>query len=202
MKNKKLITLVATVSLIALIGVGATLAYFTDKDETLNTITMGHVDIELDEPIFGQENENHTIHNVVPNQSITKDPTITVKGDSESCYLRAKVEIGETLNDTQKEELLKGINIQEENWVLGTDGYYYYQKKVEKTGSDQTVVLFDKVVIPENWGNEIADKEFVINITAEAIQADNFTPTETNGKITGWADSKGTPITAEEYVSK
>lgn len=198
MRNKRIIALAGTVALVGVVGVGATLAYFTDTDNTLNTVTMGHVDIDLDEPIFSAENENNTIENVTPNQTITKDPTITVKADSESCYLRAKVQIN-GLEPNWDAELLEGINIDDSLWVLSDDGYYYFQYAVGKAGVDQKFKLFDTVTIPEEWGNEMTDKTFTIGITAEAIQADNFTPEETNGVITGWVNSEGEDITAETY---
>lgn len=193
MNKKKLIQLLSAVALVAVIGVGSTLAYFTDNDAANNVVTMGHVNIELDEPEFSAENENNTIKNVVPNQTITKDPTITVVAGSESCYLRAKIEITE-LNDEQVADLLENTNIGED-WVLAEDGYYYYQNSVSKSNEDQTVDLFDTIVIPAEWGNEVADMTFEINVTAEAIQADNFTPeTDEAGVINGWND-----ITAETY---
>ncbi|MBO5258961.1 MAG: hypothetical protein J6B26_01105 [Agathobacter sp.] len=193
MNKKKLIPLLSAVALVAAIGVGSTLAYFTDNDAANNVVTMGHVNIELDEPEFSAENENNTIKNVVPNQTITKDPTITVVAGSESCYLRAKIEITE-LNAEQIADLLENTNIGED-WVLAEDGYYYYQNSVSKSNEDQTVDLFDTVVIPAEWGNEVADMTFEINVTAEAIQADNFTPeTDEAGVINGWND-----ITAETY---
>ena len=201
MKKKSLVSLAVAVSLIAVIGVGSTLAYFTDNDAANNVVTMGHVDIELEEPQFAEANENNTIENVVPNQTITKDPTITVVAGSESCYLRAKVEISDKLTADQAAELLENINIDDEKWVLSTDGYYYYQDKVEKAAEDQTVVLFDTVVIPELWGNEVANLSFKIDVTAEAIQADNFTPATTDGTINGWVTSNGDAITAETYVA-
>ena len=70
MKKKSLVSVLAAVCLIAVVGVGSTLAYFTDSDAATNVVTMGHVDIELDEPQFSAENENNTIENVVPNQQI------------------------------------------------------------------------------------------------------------------------------------
>ena len=193
MNKKKLIPLLSAVALVAVIGVGSTLAYFTDNDSANNVVTMGHVNIELDEPEFSAENENNTITNVVPNQTITKDPTITVVAGSESCYLRAKIEVTK-LSDDQVADLLDNTNIGED-WILAEDGYYYYQNAVSKADQDQTVELFDTVVIPAEWGNEVADMTFEINVTAEAIQADNFTPeTDEAGVINGWND-----ITAETY---
>lgn len=198
MKKKSLVSVLAAVCLIAVVGVGSTLAYFTDSDAATNVVTMGHVDIELDEPQFSAENENNTIENVVPNQQITKDPTITVVAGSESCYLRAAIEISDSLTAEQAEALLENINVGED-WVLSEDGYFYFQNRVEKADDNQEIVLFDTVVIPETWGNEVADLTFEINITAEAIQADNFAPTEADGVINGWYTSNGEAITAENY---
>lgn len=193
MKKKSLISLVVAVSLVAVIGVGSTLAYFTDNDAATNVVTMGHVDIKLEEPVFSENNENNTITNVVPGDEITKDPTITVDKDSESCYLRAKVEISNDLTAEQQAELLANINVSED-WVLAEDGYYYYQNKVEKNGEDQAFVLFDTVTIPAEWGNGVADLTFEINVSAEAIQADNFTPETEDDVIVGWND-----VTVETY---
>lgn len=193
MNKKKLIPLLSAVALVGVIGVGSTLAYFTDNDAANNVVTMGHVNIELDEPEFSAANEDNTITNVVPNQTITKDPTITVVAGSESCYLRAKIDITE-LNADQIADLLENTNIGED-WVLAEDGYYYYQNAVSKSDEDQTVDLFDTVVIPAEWGNEVADLTFEINVSAEAVQADNFTPeTDEAGVINGWND-----ITPETY---
>ena len=197
MKNKKLKTLVGSLALVGAIAVGATLAYFTDSQEAVNTITMGHVDIDLEEPNFPDDKE---IDDVTPNQEITKDPTIIVKADSEDMYLRAKIELtgfeGIKGADKHKEELLAHINIQPGWEYVDDDGYYYYQTRVNKSDVDQRIVFFDKVTIPANWGNEVADLTFNINVTAEAIQADNFTPqTDDNGNIIGWNGVK-----AETYT--
>ena len=71
-------------------------------------------------------------------------------------------------------------------WVPGEEGYYYLQQKIGKTNIDLKFRLFDHVTIPTAWNNDYADAEFTINVTAEAIQADNFTPEIDNGKIVGW----------------
>lgn len=195
MKNKKLISMLVAVTLVAVVGVGATLAYFTDKDEAKNVITMGHVDIELDEPHFDKETdeagnpvddydgaEDGKISNVVPGQVIPKDPTITVKEDSEDAYIRAKVEYKD-LSEKQVAELTLNLK---DGWTEGTDGYYYYNDIV-KAGDE--VILFEEVTIPKTWGNDVAGKTFEINVSAEAVQARNFDVdliTNDEGDITGW----------------
>lgn len=192
MKKKKILTMVAAVALVAVIGVGATLAYFTDKDSKTNVVTMGKVDIKLDEPEFSQ-NPDDTITDVKPNQTIVKDPKITVEEGSLDAYVRAKI-VFEGLSDEQVADILPLINIDTTKWFLSTDGYYYYQASMEAGASDY---LFQSVKIPENWGNEVSELTFKINVFAEAIQADSFTPAKDNGVITGWKDSEGNNIQAE-----
>ena len=45
--KKKLTAVALVVCMLAIMLVGASLAYFTDTDEATNTFTMGKVDIEL-----------------------------------------------------------------------------------------------------------------------------------------------------------
>ena len=194
MKNKKLISMVVAIALVAVIGVGATLAYFTDKDEVTNVITMGHVDVDLDEPNYeGKDDENNEVKDVEPGQEITKDPTITVVQGSEDAYVRATIAY-EGLTDDQIAELAIVINA---GWYFNeADGYYYYNAKL---AAGESATLFESVKIPETWGNEVADLRFEIIVNAEAIQADNFEPTMDGDMITAWTYTDGTAITAETY---
>jgi predicted ribosomally synthesized peptide with SipW-like signal peptide len=183
MNNKKLIAVTASVALLGVIGVGSTLAYFTDTDVANNVVTMGHVDIALEEPKFSEANENNTIKNVVPNQEIYKDPRIKVQLGSEDCYVRASLVI-DGLDDAQIGELVKNINIDSTKWVLGDEGYYYYQDVLNELDE---IEFFTTVTIPADWGNEVAGKAFTIDVKAEAVQADYFTPdTNDAGEINGW----------------
>lgn len=201
MKGNRIALFSLSLAAVAAIGTGATLAYFTDSASAENVITMGHVDIEVTEPGFHYE--NNTITNVVPNQVIVKDPTITVDEESEDCYVRAKITM-EGLTEKQQEQLLAGINVnadekaENNKWFPGADGYYYYN---EKLTAEDSVKLFTKVTIPENWGNEVVDSSFQIVVSAEAVQADNFEPAvdEVSGMISAWIYGDRTPVTAETY---
>lgn len=209
MNKKKLVLLTLALVLIATIGVGATLAYFTDSTEATNIITMGHVDIEINEPHFDGEDgeDDDTVKDIVPGQVITKDPTITVANDSQDAYIRATITLSENLTDEQKTELLAGIDILD-GWFLAEDKYYYYNKEVT---AGESIVLFEEVKIPERWGNEVVDTEFSIDVAAEAIQVEGFTPDKNDdGFVTGWyyksTDADGNEvkeaITAEIYEAK
>lgn len=71
MKNKKMRTVLTAGALASVLLVGGIAAYFTDFETKTNTFTVGEVGIELEEPKWTPPT------NIVPNQEMTKDPTIT-----------------------------------------------------------------------------------------------------------------------------
>ena len=169
--KKKIAVLVTAVALVALVAIGATFALFTDSHSTLNTVTMGNVKITLTEPQFSEDTDNtNTIANVVPRQVIDKDPTIENVGKNDA-YVRVLLAY-EGLTETQSQEVEALLDIDGENWIKGEDGYYYYQN----------------ILAVPDWGNEINDTEFKVNITAEAVQSDYFDPSEEDGSIISWGD--------------
>lgn len=193
MKNKKLITIIASLALVAVIGIGTTLAYFTDNDAAKNVITMGHVDIELTEPNFPEDKE---VENIKPGDVIVKDPTITVADDSEDAYVRLELKVTGDISDAQKAQLLEKDEDGQYKYLQVIDtakwqqaGDYFYYNGILKAGDE--VVLFEKVCIPAEWDNSVADKTFNIELKAEAIQAENVTPdTDADGMIVGWPEAE------------
>lgn len=173
MNKKKLLTMVLALVLIGAVGVGATLAYFTDNDSATNVVTMGHVNIELTEEewTYGEEG----ITGITPGQEIPKDPTITLVDGSLDAYVRIKLEVTgfEGLNnaETYKEDVLKDL-VLGEGWTKVGD-YYYYAEKLTKNNAS-TTALFETVTIPVEWTNDVANATFNILVSAEAIQADNL----------------------------
>lgn len=187
MKRKKVAGLIGTIVLLAAIGIGATLAYFTDTDTKTNEITMGDIDIGLSEPSFLEENAI----GIVPNELIEKDPTITVKTGSKDAYIRAKVTY-EWVSATGGKSAITGGELEElknnitwrsgwvESTLEGEEDVWYYQNRVKE---DQKILLFDHVLIP-NWGNKVAGKTLNITIEAAGIQADNFNPKRSDVELT------------------
>lgn len=173
MNKKKLLTMVLALVLIGAVGVGATLAYFTDNDSATNVVTMGHVNIELTEEewTYGETG----ITGVTPGQEIAKDPTISLVGNSLDAFVRIKLEVtgfdGVENADTYKAEVLEDL-VLGEGWTKVGD-YYYYAEKLTKDNAS-TTALFESVTIPYEWTNEVANATFNILVSAEAIQADNL----------------------------
>lgn len=213
MNKKKTATLIVSLVLIAAVAIGATLAYFTDKDSKSNVITMGKVDISLtenstdDNAVIGEQ--GITFSNIVPGDNISKVPTVNVADDSEKAYIRVRVSAdlsGLTQAAAQDEEkLLSTLDINKSDWEKVRvevssgvfDTYYYYQGNSGIVNPGESKTLFQHVKVPETWGNEYANGSFSLKITAEAVQADNLTPTKNAaGKIVGWPD-----VEIKEYTA-
>lgn len=203
MKNRKKATLVCSAALVGVIGIGATLAYFTDSDEATNVVNMGHVDISLNEASRNSDGkvadetiggEGMKFYDIMPGDTLSKNPFIVVEPDSQDAYVRMKMEItaneGSDITEADLEELETRLSSQ---IIRGTDwaykaGYYYYN---ERLSAGDEVDFFQTVTIPETWKNNTADDTFTIKLTAEAIQAENITPERgSDGHITGWPEAE------------
>lgn len=197
MKKKIWITLLA---LLIVGGVcGATLAFFTDAKDLKNVFVMGDIGITLSEPAFEEATEGtYHMENAKFNQTITKDPQITVADWSMDVYLRANITY-KGLNEQEIDQIEDNIKF-EDGWYKGEDGKYYYNKKAAK---NDVVQIFSEITIPDEWDDGIHKKEFEVNVNAEAIQADYFTPDtkeETGGRIiiTSWKNKNGTIVSVEQ----
>ena len=88
MKKKIAISIVA-VALVLCCAIGGTLAWLTaESAQVTNTFTVGDINIELKEDSGASANYQFKM---VPGNTITKDPKVTVKANSEACYLFVKV---------------------------------------------------------------------------------------------------------------
>lgn len=133
--KKTFLTISLLVSALAILLVGASLAYLTDKEVRVNEFTVGDVEITLTEDKFVPDSL------MVPGGLIPKNPTITVAENSEPAYIMADVIINnasaweENLNPVNEqkfmdnfvcsansaENILQSLNIT--GWVA-TDGFY------------------------------------------------------------------------------
>ena len=90
MKKKTILVAAIAVMLVAALVVGGTLAYFTDKTETVkNTFTVGNVGIDLTETKWDAEAD----HTLVPGKFYDKNPTITVDANSQDAYVFLKLDL-------------------------------------------------------------------------------------------------------------
>ena len=82
----KWLALAAFAGMVSVTGV---LAYFTDRKEAENVVTMGSVEIKLEEPSY-PGNDSEEVHHIYPGQKIPKDPQVTNTGKNPA-YIRQEV---------------------------------------------------------------------------------------------------------------
>lgn len=97
-KAKKIVALLLCAVLLVGASVAGTLAYLADKEDVVNTFTVGNIDIKLDEANTatddaGDRTEDGNKYHLLPNQTYTKDPTVWVKEGSEEAYIRLVVTV-------------------------------------------------------------------------------------------------------------
>ena len=189
--NKKAKTIIATVSVLGVIGVSGILAYFTDTATVTNHATMGIVDIDLKEYMLdenGNKVEWKDQKDITPGDVISKIPEINCVDGAVDCYIRAKVEISckdPALQNSSEMLTLDNLNVDENDWYYCEDDGYFYYKNIVKD-EDEPVVLFSEVSIPTTLDNAWSLEEISIDVTAEAIQSQNFTPNFADGTSKPW----------------
>lgn len=180
MKKKILsICLVAVIAVMAITG--ASLAYFTDKEEAENVFVVGKVDIELTEESWEAPEA------AMPGVEYAKDPVVTNVGNNDA-WIRVDVILSdaaafmaaaEAHNITDLSAIFAGHD--ETKWTRAnialdqtadTLTYSYYYNEILAVG-DYTEALFTSVTIPAAFNNAqmtAIGENFTINVVAHAIQ--------------------------------
>lgn len=135
MKRKILaIALVACMALVAIAG--ASLAYFTDKDEKTNIFTSGKVDITLNE-VFDEDTAQ-----LIPGVDIQKDVTISLSDDSIETYVWYTYAIPAVLDDAG----VVHVNHAGRNLVdYREDSAYWVAGQTAATPADQCWIISSDV---------------------------------------------------------
>ena len=162
--KKKTLALVLALTLLVAGVVGGTLAWLTDRTaEVKNTFTVGDINIDL--------TETTTDYKMVPGNTIAKDPTVTVKANSEACWLFVKVTESENLNNFITYTIANG-------WTKLQDGVYY--REVPASAADQTfsVLAGDAVTVKSDVTKTMLETAKTdaptLTFQAYAIQKDHF----------------------------
>lgn len=184
-KSKILATALAAALLVTGTVFG-TMAYLTDKDTVTNTMTVGNIDITLDEyktDVNGNADTTATrvqanTYKLVPGHEYTKDPTVHVTANSEDSYIFVTVENGIADIETASSDAYKTIaeQVTANDWqpVTGYTGVYY--KNYTSQATDENLPVFAKFQVSGDVDGKTlagyANKTIVVN--AYAVQKDGF----------------------------
>ena len=189
MKRKLLILSVLAIC-IATLTTG-TLAFFTSEGRAHNVITTGGVKIAVQEwADKGKEKPFRNLEGIMPSMTVTKIAEIKNTGASDA-WIRVKVEKniqlqGKGTPDTDLVEL----NLNDTDWELGQDGYYYYNQALKPNAV--TEPIFTAVTFNANMGNEYQNATASVDVFAQAVQTAN------NGSTVLEAAGWPTPLAEEE----
>lgn len=90
MNKRKLVLLAVALVMVAILGMGSTLAYLTDEETATNVFTVGNVDIVLE--------ENFTDNKLLPGIDVNKDVRVKNVG-TEDAFVRVHIAIPKLLDN-------------------------------------------------------------------------------------------------------
>lgn len=176
--NKALSIIVGMIVVVSIIGLTpTTLSYLTSRDNVLNPVELGKVDIEINEEFKEPDSwDGGTYKKVVSIQNFgTRESLIRV-----AIVPRWVEEDGVTpfagdtsLLDINWSNVVMSSDPGDETWVAGGDGYYYYSNKIA-TGS-----LTTAIITSINFKDDVAadilqryeGKKLIVDVQAEAVHA-------------------------------
>lgn len=171
-RETKLVLLILAICLLVGVAIGGTMAWLiAQTDPVVNTFVVGNIEIELDE-------SDDLNLKMVPGDVIQKDPTITVKKDSEDCWLFVEIKEEDTA-DFLTYEMADG-------WTeidAGANRGKVYGRKVENVTADKlfTVLKNNEVKVLDTVTKAMMDaikngtaNEPKLTFTAYAIQSANL----------------------------
>ena len=170
--KKKLLAIFLCVALVAIAGVGASLAYFTDTDSAKNTFTVGNVKIDLIESRFHREGNDNSGDTSIP------DPTHKVTADDGMKYVTTDHtmftddEIKEDAKTYQEsylavkgQNMVPGRGVAKCPYVVNTganDAYIRIRVMIPSAANNDFVDVKDGGVITNQWcSSSIKTGEFI-----------------------------------------
>lgn len=180
--TKKTLIAITAVVLVLFCTVGATLAWLVDTTgEVKNTFTYGDINIALTETTGTQ-------YKMVPGNTISKDPKVTVKANSEACWLFVKVTKSNNFDKFMTYTMADGWTQLTDNGNKDVVGVFYREVAANKTDSVFAVLKNNKVAVKgtvtkddfkgllsTEEGGETTYDYPTLTFDAYAVQKDNVT---------------------------
>ena len=190
--SPKVVAALVALTLVCCFAIGGTIAWLvTETDPVVNTFTYGDINITLTETDTGDNDNNPNTNKyvMVPGHTITKDPKVTFKANSEDAWLFVKLEKTANFDDFMIYEIADGWTT-----LQGVDVVYY--REVSKVAQDTefTVIKDDTVTVKGEVTKEMlnaldangeSDYPKLI-VTAYAVQKSNI-----NTVAEAWEIGKG-----------
>ena len=203
MKKKAIVAVVALV-LVLCCAMGGTLAWLkTETTPVVNTFTYGDINISLWEHKLNDDGltlsdtkfteTEQTGFKMIPGNDIQKDPTVTVKADSEASWLFVKIVESNNFDDFMTYGVASGwtqLMVDAKGNPI-TDLIYYREVAATTDDTDFAVLANNSVSVSEDVTKEMLNADdFVaptLSFTAYAVQNDDHITTAAQA----WAIAMG-----------
>ena len=199
MKKRNILTAALSLALVAVIAVGATLAYFTAQTDAVhNTFTTGNIEIAVVDETAPAAGEVGGVKDpatgniaygtetpIMPGDVISKQVSVSVDANSQPAWVALKLTVNATpsadseLTVDEAKAAVKTLIDREvakqRAWVEdeNNEGIYYYRGIVQP--GDTAASIFTTLTIRgEEWDNDYAGMSFSISVEAAAVQAANI----------------------------
>lgn len=172
-RSKALLLALCVVLLVA-VSVLGTMAYLTSKTQVItNTFTVGDINIALTETKPESKQAK-----IIPGVDIEKDPKVTVKANSEACWLFVKVEqTGTFVTGKVTYSVMTGTA----GWtaLTGVDGVYYREVGAVTSDTSFDILKNNKVTVSDTLtkadvNNITAENQPKLTFTAYAVQKEGI----------------------------
>lgn len=190
--KKILITIVATVLVCACV-VGGTVAWLkVATNPVVNTFTIGNINITLTEtaPDTDDNGTDEYDFKMVPGETLTKDPKVTVKAGSEACWVFIKLDTANNPNTYLDYSI-------DSAWTELTTGVWYVKQSAIATGGNDVElnVLENKQVTVKSTITKanidaLGTNKPSLTFTAYAIQQVGF-----DTAAAAWAEAQSATVT-------
>ncbi len=189
MKKMVLMCIAGGLVLITMIG-GTFAAFQANSSQGSSHITTKDLDIYLSEKgsgIQGLKEYRSGAVKAVPGNRIDENLVISSSASPHyDSYVRAIVYkawgktdqngvFQKSFDDTLDTKMIKIVPENENDWIIFEEDSetitMYYKQPLSEAGVTETTKLIDEIILSMELGNEYADKSFVIEASADAVQA-------------------------------
>ena len=181
---RKILPVLALVLVVAVASVGGTLAWLkVETAPVVNTFTVGDINITLTETKGTVKSDGKHEFKIIPGVDIEKDPKVTVKANSEACWLFVKVEEANWPDFKEADTTTRKVKHDiADGWtkltgVNGVNNVYYREVNATTADTDFAVLKDNKVTVSENLTKAEANAitaSPTLTFTAYAVQKDGF----------------------------
>ena len=198
MKMKKIVATGSALALTAAVAVGGTLAWLQQSTETLtNTFVWADsngIDLVLEEPLWEAAHSDGKAP-IVPGDTITKDPTLTLTTETPSyVYVVIENQLGDAVTMNELDGNWTKIPDANKPGNIAGDVYYYNGGAI--TTPEEGISVFDTITFDSDLTEDditgeggLQNKSIVI--TGYAVQAD--AAGEGGDAVDAWTATFGAP---------